>query len=229
MNCRLITVDTENGSDLFEDSVANLVVQCQGLIKERLQVLVSTMSSDVLANRLWLGEIRPAGIGQAVLGAQEWHSFLAALGTELSSLAAGVFHNPVMLKLASEQQELADQTSLIEEQLDWGQETYILSKILMNACHLVWQEAVSDYAWPIKMLKPGKLLWRFLGSSPEEEERRSLQELTQMIEGVKVNLQKRLFREISIQVVSQVWSLYDVRMEKRIADIFMDSEWDNIA
>jgi hypothetical protein len=30
----------------------------------------------------------------------------------------------------------------------------------MEACHLVWNRAVSDCAWPVRRLKPGKLLWQ---------------------------------------------------------------------
>jgi len=75
------------------------------------------------------------------------------------------------------------------EQLAWSRETHILNKALMEACNLVWNRAASDCAWPVGRLKPGKLLWRLAGATPADEERRCLQELTRLVEGVMVNMQ----------------------------------------
>ena len=82
--------------------------------------MVAAVSSDVLAKRVWSGEIQPGPYrGQVVLGAQELTSWLAELGAELSSLAAGVFCHPVMLHLTAGPQDLTGQTALIREQLAW--------------------------------------------------------------------------------------------------------------
>ena len=84
-----------------------------------------------------------------------------------------------------------------------------MNRALMEACHLVWNRAVSDCVWPVRRLKPGKLLWCLTGVTPADEKKRCLQELTRSVEGIRVNMQKRLFREICLQVAVQVWSLYD--------------------
>jgi hypothetical protein len=94
----------------------------------------------------------------------------------------------------------------------------------MEACNLVWNRAASDCAWPVGRLKPGKLLWRLAGATPADEERRCLQELTRLVEGVRVNMQKRLFRAFSLQVAAQVWLLYDSVSRERTNGNFMDPE-----
>ena len=89
---------------------------------------------------------------------------------------------------------------------------------------MVWNRAASDCAWPVRRLKPGKLLWRLAGDTPADEERRCLQELTRSVEGIRVNMQKRLFRAISLQVAAQVWLLFDSVSRESTNGNFVDPE-----
>ncbi len=219
MKHQSISLDIEARNDLFEDGVANLVAECRGIINSRLKNLFAAVSGEMLAKQLWQGSIEPGGIQQALLSLDQLQVFLSGLSVELSSLTAGVFKRPVLLSLAGEQPWITPekQARLLGEQLAWSRETHILNRVLTEACHLVWQRAVSDCAWPVRRLKPGKLLWRMLGTTPQEE-RRCLQELTRAVEGVVANMRKRLGRTISLEIAVQVWSLYDGLPREQTAD-----------
>jgi hypothetical protein len=225
-----ILADDKARDDLFEDGVASLVTECRGIVRDRLAKAFSAVSSEILAEQLWQGSIDPRSIQQALLGLGKLHVFLAELSVELSGLAAGVFKRPVLLDLAGAQPNLlpggcpAGVAKVLGEQLAWSTETHILNRALMEACSLVWNRAVSDCAWPVRRLKPGKLLWRLTGFTPADEKKRCLQELTRSVKGLGVSMQKRLFKEICFQVATQVWSLYDgVSQEKNSGD-FLDPE-----
>jgi hypothetical protein len=223
-----IPVDIEARHNLFEDGVACLVAECRRVIEDRLVKALSAVSGEVLAEQLWQGSVDPLSIQQVLLGLGKLQAFLADLSVELSGLAAGVFKRPVLLDLAGAQQRLlpdgcpAGVVKVLGEQLAWSRETHILNRALMEACHLVWNRAVSDCAWPVRRLKPGKLLWSLTGVTPADEKKRCLQELTRSVEGIRVNMQKRLFREICLQVAVQVWSLYDGISQENT--YFMDPE-----
>ncbi len=231
MNFRMTNVDTETCNDLFADSIARLVDECRELIKERLQqLLFSGVSCEALAKQLWQGGIKPASIAQAVFGQNDLVAFAADLSSELGSLVAGAFYRPVLLRVDTKRSTvLEDQVKILDEQLAWGQETHMLNQILMITCQLVWKQAVSDSPWLVRKLKIGNLIWRLTGSSPAEEERRCQQDLARTIEGIKINLQKRLFNEIAIQVAAQIWSLYDGQTEKETSGLLVNPETDTCA
>lgn len=226
MKHKSITVTIETRNDLFEDGVANLVAECRGIIDDRLKKVLSAVSSEVLAEQLWQGSIEPGSIQQALLSLDKLQAFLADLSAELGSLTTGVFERPVQLQMDAAQQGALpkEQAVLLNEQLVWSRETVILNKTLMDVCHLVWNRAVGDCIWPVRKLKPGKLIWRLLETAPAEEERRCLQELTRAIEGTRVNMQKRLFRAISVQMAAQVWSLYDDLSQDQTTGVLMNPE-----
>lgn len=226
MKHKSITVIIKTRNGFLEDGVANLVAECRGIIDDRLKKVLSAVSSEALAEQLWQGSIEPGSIQQALMGLDELQVFLIDLSAELGSLTAGVFERPVRLQMDAAQQGALpkEQAVLLSEQLVWSRETVILNKILMEVCHLVWNRAVSDCIWPVRKLKPGKLLWRLLGTTPAEEERRCLQELTRAIEGTRVNMQKRLFRAISVQMAAQVWSLYDDLSQDHTTGVLMNPE-----
>ncbi|MGD0152271.1 MAG: hypothetical protein ABSC17_00705 [Thermacetogeniaceae bacterium] len=231
MKHQSIPLDIEARNDLFEEGTANLVAECRGIIKDRLKNLFAAVSSEMLAKQLWQGSIEPSSIQQALLSLDKLQAFLADLSLELSSLTAGVLERPVLLRLVEERLGITPevQARLLGEQLAWSRKTVILNKTLMETCHLVWNRAVSDCAWPVRKLKPGKLLWRMLGTTPQEEEKRCLQELTWAVEGVRVNMQKRLFKAISIQVAVQLWALYDDLSQDQTTDVLMNLETDYCA
>jgi hypothetical protein len=214
-----ILTDNKAGHALLEDGVASLVEECRGIVRDRLAKSLSAASGEILAEQLWQGDI---------LG--KLQTFLAELSAELSGLAAGVFKHPVLLDLAGSQPNLlsggcpAGVVKVLGEQLAWSRETHAWNSVLMEACTLVWNRAVSDCAWPVRRLKPGKLLWRLTGCTPADEKERCLQELTRSVEGIKVNMQKRLFKEICFQVATQVWSLYDCVSQEKDAGDFVDPE-----
>ena len=225
-----IPVDVKARHDLFEDGVASLVAECRGIVQDRLVKALSAVSGGVLAEQLWQGSTDPRSIQQALLGLGKLQAFLAGLSVELSGLTAGIFKRPVLLDLDGAHQKLlpdecpADVEKVLGEQLAWSRETHILNSALMEACHLVWNRAAGDCAWPVRRLKAGKLLWRLTGVTPADEKKRCLQELTRSVEGIRISMQKRLFREICLQVATQVWSLYDgVSQEETFGD-FVDPE-----
>lgn len=221
---QFIPVDAQIQPNLLEDGVANLVAECRRIIEDRLTKALSATSGEMLARQLWQGSIEPRNIQQAMLGVGKLQAFLADLSVELSSLAAGVFQSPVLLHMAAAQEKLSPVDAVLGEQLAWCRETHILSKVLSEACQLVWNRAVSDCAWPVRSLKPGKLFWRLACATTADEERRNLQELTRSVEGIRVNLQKRLSRAIFIQVATQVWSIYDDMFQEQTNGRFLNVE-----
>ena len=221
-----VPVDVETRHDLFEDGVAVMVAECRGIVQDRLVKLLSAVSGEILAEQLWQGDIDPRSIEQALLGFGKLQSFLEGLSVELSGLAAGVFRRPVLLDLTDAHQRLLPDSveMVLNEQLAWSRETHILNSTLMEACQLVWNRAVNDCAWPVRRLKPGKLLWRLTGVTPADEKKRCLQELTRSVEGLRASIQKRLSRKICLQVAVQVWSLYDGMHRETTSGDFVDPE-----
>ncbi len=220
-----VPVDVKTRNGLFEDVVASFVTECRGIVEDRVKKAFSAVSGEVLAEQLWQGRIDPRNIQWALLDMEKLQAFLAELSAELSSLTAGVFHRPVLLQVTASEDGLwpQDLAGIIGEELDRNRGTLFLNKTMMEACSLVWSRAVSDCAWPVRRMNPGKLLWCLAGVTPADEEKRCLQGLTRSVEGVRVSMQKRLFRAISLQVATQVWSLYDsVSPEKTTA--FMNPE-----
>jgi hypothetical protein len=220
-----MTVDLETRNDHFEDVVANLVAECREIIRERLMRALSAVSGELLAEQIWRGSIEPRGILQALLGLERLQAFQAELSAELGSLAAGVFSRPVLLRVTAGQGVLSEEMAeILGEQLAWGRQTRMLNSALKEACHLVWNRAAGDLAWPLRSLQPGKLLWRLLDTTPADEERRCLQELTRSVEGVRVSMQERLFRTISLQAAEQIWSLYDDLSQQEISGVQLNPE-----
>jgi hypothetical protein len=221
-----VSVDVNTRDGLFEGVVASLVTECWGIIEDRVKKALSMVSAEALAVQLWQGSINPRRIQRALLDMEKLQVFLAELSAELSSLTAGVFYRPVLLQVTASEEELLpkDLAGIIGEEMGWGKETLFLNKALMEACSLVWSRAVSDCAWPVRRLNPGKLLWCLAGVTPADEERRCLQGLTRSVEGVRANMQKRLFKAISLQVATQVWLLYDDVAPEKTTTAFIDPE-----
>jgi hypothetical protein len=209
-------------------AVESLVAECQGIAENRLRQELASISAAVLAEQLWRGSLASGDIQQALLTMERVRAFLTELATELSSLTAGIFQQPVLLRLTLDKEDFqpcpAIERRILGEQLSWCRETYAANKILQEVCHQVWQQAINKCAWPVRRLKPGRLLWGLAGVTPGEEERRCLQELTRSVEGIMVNMQKRLSRAISLQVAGQIWSLYDDLATESAATGYIDPD-----
>ena len=225
-----LPVDVKTINRFSANDVARLVTECQEIIEDGLKEVLSTVPDAVLAGQLWSGRISPCHIQQELIGPGRLQSFVAGLSAELSSLAAGIFQRLVLLQvcLPDGQAVSGGMAKILNEQLTWSREKHILSKALVEACDLVWDPAVPNYAWPARWLKPGRQLWYLAGATSVEEEQRCLQELTMSMEGVRVNMQKRLCREVSLQIAAQIWSLFDSISEK-ISGAFMNPESDYCA
>ena len=221
-----VAVDVENRDGLFEDVVASLVAECREIIEGRVKKVFSVVFAEALAVELWQRSINPRDIQRALLDMDKLQMFLAELSAELSSLTAGVFHRPVLLQVTASEDGLLPKVlaGIIGEELDWGKETCFLNNTLVEACSLVWSRAVSDCAWPVRRLNLGKLLWCLAGVTPADEERRCLHGLTRSVEGIQISMQKRLFEAISLQVATQVWSLYDDVYQEETTTAFVNPE-----
>ncbi len=230
MKHQSVAVNLEDRKNLFEDTVADLVDKCQGIIMKRLGQLFSGISGQDLAEQLWQGSLDSRRLRQALPGLEQLPGFLASLSGELGSLTASLFGKPVLLQFKVKQEGVPEeQAMLLGEQLAWSRETHILGKALVEACYIVWNQAVADCAWPVQRLNPCKMLWRLFGTTTAEDERRHLQELTRAVEGARVNMQKRLCREISRQTALQIWSIYDSRIEDQTFGALMNTQVDYCA
>ncbi|BCV20288.1 hypothetical protein [Moorella sp. Hama-1] len=229
MGFQPVSITGRQVNTLLEMRLAGQVDRCREIIAGRLRELLAGTASAELAAGLWEGSINITRLEEALMPEQECRHLVAELELELAARLAGILRRPVKLELRLPP---LDQNSrvLLADHLDAGWETFLLAGLLNKTCHLVWHRATGNLPWPLKELKPDKRLSKAFDIAPTGIKECCLQELTAMIEGLKISLQHYLMRELGRQVALQAWALYDaVTAIEKMGKKAVGPETNNIA